>query len=64
MTRRPDPELERLELGALGPVVIPEVTRRPDGRLEVGCRYRCPIPPTTDLAVAIQWMVGHIEVGR
>jgi hypothetical protein len=56
-------ELDALELGLLHPAVIPEVTRRPDGRLAVGCRYGCPLPATTDVAVAIQWMVGHIEVG-
>jgi hypothetical protein len=58
-----DPELDLLELGALHPVVIPELTRRPDGRLRVGCRYDCPLPPTSDVALVIQMLVGHIEVG-
>jgi hypothetical protein len=64
VTRRVDPELDRLELGALAPAVVPEVTRDADGRLRVGCRYGCPCPATTDVAMAIRMLVGHTEVAR
>lgn len=53
-------EMELLELGLLHPAVIPEVVRRPDG-LEVGCRYHCPLPPTTDIAMVIRHLVVHSE---
>jgi hypothetical protein len=53
-------EQELLELGLLHPVVIPEVTRQPDG-LQVGCRKHCPLPPSTVLADVIRDMVLHTE---
>ena len=61
MTRRPvDPELDLLELGKLA-AAVPELTRDPDGRLRVGCRYHCPLPATTDVAMAIRMMINHTE---
>lgn len=62
MTRRLDPELDALELGTLA-LVVPEVTRDGDGRLRIGCRYGCPCPATTDVAMAIRMLVTHTEVG-
>ena len=59
--RHHDPELESLELGILAAAVVPEVSREPDGRLRVGCRYACPLPATTDVAMAIRMMVAHTE---
>jgi hypothetical protein len=54
-------ELERLELGLLHAVVVPELVRQPDGLLEVGCRYRCPCPPSADVAVTIRDLLAHTE---
>jgi hypothetical protein len=54
-------ELELLELGLLHAVVVPEVVRQPDGRLVVGCRYRCPCPPSADVAVTIRDLLAHTE---
>jgi hypothetical protein len=54
-------EMELLELGLLHPVVIPELHRASDGRLEVGCRYRCPCPPSADVAVTIRDLLAHTE---
>jgi hypothetical protein len=54
-------EMELLELGLLHPVVIPELVRAPDGRLEVGCRYGCPCPPSADVADTIRVLLVHTE---
>jgi hypothetical protein len=63
MTRRHhDPEIDRLELGVQTAAVVPEVVREADGRLRVGCRYACPLPATTDVAMAIRMLVSHTEV--
>jgi hypothetical protein len=62
MTRHPDPELELLELGTLAPMVVPEVTRLPDGRVQVGCRYRCDPPATASIPDTIRAVIAHSEV--
>jgi hypothetical protein len=54
-------EMELLELGLLHAVVVPELVRQPDGLLEVGCRYRCPCPPSADAAVTIRDLLAHTE---
>jgi hypothetical protein len=62
VTPRVDPETELLELGVLAPMVIPSLTRLPDGRLVVGCRYRCTLAPTAGVADTIRALVAHSEV--